>query len=296
MKLRRPAWASRFAVKVNGQEQPITAAPGSFVELKRTWHSGDRVSIEMPYPLRTEAQPDRAQQVALLHGPVVLAGEVRPGERPIVFVAESRDELLERIEPADAPSHFRTRSLGRPDDVALLPFFQAFHQHYAIYFDVFSQPQWQAEEARYRAEQERLAALAARTIDAMTFEMQPERDHELTSENSRVGQHLNRKWRDAWGGGWFEFSLAVDPQQPNELVCTWWGGESERRVFDIFVDGQRIATQTLHRDRPGEFFDVSYAIPPELTRGREKVRVRMAGQGDSIAGGCFGVRMLRAAK
>jgi hypothetical protein len=59
-----------------------------------------------------------------------------------------------------------------------------------------------------------------------------------------------------------------------ELVVTYWGSDAGARVFDIIVDGKVIATQRLQRNKPGQFFDVTYPIPIELTKGKEKVTVR----------------------
>ena len=59
------------------------------------------------------------------------------------------------------------------------------------------------------------------------------------------------------------------------------------------MDGQVIATQSLNRDKPGEFFDVEYPIPSELTRGKTKVTVRFAPHEANTAGGVFECAILR---
>jgi hypothetical protein len=78
------------------------------------------------------------------------------------------------------------------------------------------------------------------------------------------------------------------------LVVTYWGSDTGSRVFDIVVDGKVIATQRLRRDKPERFFDVTYPIPLELTKGKTKVTVRFQAHPDAIAGGVFGVRTVRA--
>jgi uncharacterized protein len=294
LKLRRPAWAEQFVVKVNGEGQEVTSPPGSYIDLNRQWRAGDRVEILAPYALHLHRQPDRAHQVALLSGPLVLAAEIGDPDAPRVALVSDDPDLLESIEPQDAPGRFRTAELGRPHDLDLLPFFQAWGQPHAVYLDTFTTAEWEQHQAEYRAEQQRQRELAERTVDAIALgQMQPERDHALEGERTRVGAHLHRTWRDALPGGWFEFDLEVDPHHRNQLLCTYWGGEEVPREFHILIDGERIATQRLHMDRPGEFFEVVYSIPRELTQRRERVRVRFEGSGDSIAGGCFGARMLR---
>ena len=93
--LRRPWWAGQgFSVRVNGE--PVTLRgdeeerePGahlyawpdpvsSWVEVARTWGSGDRVEIALPKTLRAEPLPDDPRRRALLWGPLVLAGDLGP--------------------------------------------------------------------------------------------------------------------------------------------------------------------------------------------------------------------------
>lgn len=66
------------------------------------------------------------------------------------------------------------------------------------------------------------------------------------------------------------------------------------RTFEILVDGQRIAGQTLDQSSEPRFFDVEYPLPPTLAGGTQKVTVRFqATNGNEIAG-VFGVRVIRA--
>jgi hypothetical protein len=58
------------------------------------------------------------------------------------------------------------------------------------------------------------------------------------------------------------------------------------------VDGKTLATQTLNNERPGEFYDVEYPLPAELTRGKEKVTVKFQPAEKSRAGGVFDVRIV----
>jgi hypothetical protein len=76
------------------------------------------------------------------------------------------------------------------------------------------------------------------------------------------------------------------------LNCTYWGSDSNR-TFDILIDGTKIATQKLAENAPGAFFDIEYAIPVELTEGKDSVVVRFAAHADSTAGGVFGCATLR---
>ena len=247
--------------------------------------------------LRTESMPDNPRRIAIFYGPILLAAPLGAVEDPAAANSDYVPVLVTDNQPVDkwvqpvqlAAREFTTHGVGRPHDVALLPFFSLHDQRYTVYLDVFTQPEWTAREAELRAQQERERELQAHTIDMLRIgEMQPERDHQLTGERTGAGEHLGRKWRHATDGGWFAFEMAVAPDEENSLMCTYWGSEVGPRTFDILIDGQKIAEQTLANDARGQFFDVTYAIPQDLTRGKSKVTVRLQGHPQNFAGGLFG--------
>jgi hypothetical protein len=123
-------------------------------------------------------------------------------------------------------------------------------------------------------------------------EMQPERDHALTSEISYPVSYRGRNGRDARSGGYFEFAMKVKPG-PLLLQATYWGGE-RKRSFDILIDNVKLATQNLDNDKPGKFLDVDYPIPEALTKGKSSVKVRFVPHDRSSAGPVFGVRLFTA--
>ena len=56
LRLRYPAWATQgINVSVNGRPESVNAKPGSFVEIRRTWKTGDRVELKIPMSLRLES-------------------------------------------------------------------------------------------------------------------------------------------------------------------------------------------------------------------------------------------------
>ncbi|MPM86442.1 hypothetical protein SDC9_133531 [bioreactor metagenome] len=68
--LRIPAWASTFELLLNGEPQSATPKDG-FVELHRVFHTGDRIQLRLPMPLRIQKE---AEGGATLHrGPLLLA-------------------------------------------------------------------------------------------------------------------------------------------------------------------------------------------------------------------------------
>ena len=194
------------------------------------------------------------------------------------------------------PLTFRTAGAGRPNDVTLKPFYSTYFGRYTVYWDTFTPAAWTQHEADYQAMQERARALEARTVDVMQpGEQQPEHDHALKSAKSSTGDGPDGgpHWRDARDGGWFSFDIKTLPDAPQDLVCTYWGSELGDRAFDILVDGTKIATQTLHEDKSGEYFDVVTPIPTELVAGKSKVTVRLQAHPGAMAGGLFGCRVVR---
>lgn len=302
LRIRYPSWAQKgIEIKVNGETRAITAQPGSYVEIRRAWKSDDRVEIKIPMTLRLEAMPDNPNRVAILYGPLVLAGDLGKEDNPEaesphytpVFITGNKpvEEWVQAVE--NLPSTFKTVNAGRPREVVLYPFYRMHNKRYSVYWDLFTPEQWTEREAAYKAERERLQKLEALTVDALQpGEMQPERDHAMQGEKTDAGEFQGRKFRHAVDG-WFAYDLKVLPDTPMRLLCTYWGSDIGRRTFDVSVDGTPIATQTLNNDKPGEFFDVTYPLPAELTQGKEKVTVRFTAHPDNFAGGVFGLRMLR---
>jgi len=310
LRLRCPGWAEGpLEITVGGKTAEVDAQPGTWAVLDRTWRDGDTLAVRIPMALRTEAMPDEPNRVAVLYGPILLAGDLGPihpeasgataadGKTPGPVLVTDGKPVGEWVEPvADAPLAFKTAGVGRPRDVTLRPFFGYHDRRYAVYWDVFTPEAWEARQATLAAERKRLAEIEARTLDVLRVgEMQPERDHHLTGERTSTGSFGGRKWRHATGGGWFAFQMAVAPDAPVDLLCTWWGSDTRGRTFDILVDGTKIATQTLDREKPGEFVDVVYPIPENVTRGKTKVSVRLQAHPGQTAGGLFGCRTLKRA-
>lgn len=308
LRVRAPRWVDGdVRVLVNGAPVDVRPLPSGYLAVRRTWRTGDRVRVEFPFALRLERMPDDANRVAVLHGPLVLAGDLGPvppaSADPVdVPVAGDVPVLIARDRPAtdwlapvaDAPSTFRTVGVGAPRDVTLRPFFRVADQRYSVYWDLFTAEGWRERRAAYAAERAAAAALAARTVDAMQpGAMQPERDHDFQGERSEAGEVNDRKFRHAYPGGWFSFALAVAPDAPMELVATYWGDEQTERVFDVLVDGTRVGTQRLLHDVGARFFTVTYPIPEALTRGRSRVTVRLQAHPGRMAGGLFGLRTAR---
>jgi len=120
-----------------------------------------------------------------------------------------------------------------------------------------------------------------------------ERQHAMKGERTAAGPFGGRQWRHAADGGWFFYEMKVLPERPVELLVNYWGSDAGGREFDILVDGMKIATQKLERNRPERFYDEIYPIPADLTKGKDKVTVRFQAHPGRTAGGIFDCRILK---
>jgi len=307
--LRRPSWAGKgFTVTVNGKAVSDLGAPGAYVALKRTWKTGDTVALTLPKVLHAEPTPDNARRVALMWGPLALAGDLgseREANNPAkqaavpVFVAAEKP-LTEWLEPvADRPGAFHSVGVGRssdhdqPHEVTFLPFYRLHERAYSVYCDLYTPADWKQKAAEIAAEQERQRKLQAATVSfVQPGEMQPERNFNQQGEETYPERVLGRAGRN--GRKWFSFDMPVDPTHPLTLVVTYHGGERRRTAtFDILIDGTKIATQEVARSLKPGFFDAEYALPADRIKDKQKVTVRFQVQPGSEIAAVFGIRVIR---
>jgi hypothetical protein len=309
---RRPYWVgSGFSVKVNGVAVKNVSKPDSFIEISRKWKPGDTVELILPKTLREEPLPDNPNRMAIMWGPLVLAGDLGAetprgrGRRQGGSAPEPAPELVTAelnvntwLKPvADQPGAFRTANVGLKQDIEFHPFYEMPRRRYAIYWDVFTPDEWASKSAAYEAKADAEKKLTAGTIGfAQPGQMQAERDFAEKDENSAPVQLQGRYGRQ--GNGWFSYELPVDPASAAILVVTYSNdGRGRKGDFDVLVDGTKVGEQMIERRTPEvdvKFFDVKYPLPLDMVKGKQKVTVRFqAKEGDTIPG-VFGIRTVRA--
>ena len=305
--LRRPAWAGEgFVVKVNGKNVENIPAPDNYVEVNRRWKSGDIVEMTLPKRLHEEPLPDNPRRVALMWGPLVLAGDIGPegGRRrggtraedlnvvPVFVTGDTN--LKDWIKPvAGKEGIFHTDGVGKERDVDLVPFYREQRRTYAVYWDLYTQPQWDERARQVAEERDRQKKLQDATVAyAQPGEMQPERDFNYQGEGADTDRYMGRAYRS--GTKWFSFDLPVDPAHPMAVVVTYNSDEWSKRTFDILVDGKKIGEQVVEKSGEPHFFDAEYAIPADLVKDKQKVTVRFEATDGSQIARVFGVRMIRA--
>jgi hypothetical protein len=101
-------------------ETPEGAARGS---ASSTWKSGDIVELTLPKTLRLEPLPDNPRRVAILWGPLVLAGDLGPeaergrgrgarAEPPKVPVFVAAERPWRWLKPVSKGGQFHTDGVG----------------------------------------------------------------------------------------------------------------------------------------------------------------------------------------
>ncbi len=165
VRIRVPYWVTQDAqVAVNGEKQAVDAKPQSYLTLSRTWKDGDTIKVQLPMGLRLQPARDDKTRVAVMYGPLVLAGELgREGmpesdssgnnvahannKAPVVpsLVGASQDPAawLKR-DPGEA-LRFQTVGVGKPKEVSLIPLANLHHQRYTVYWKMMTPAEWDAQ-------------------------------------------------------------------------------------------------------------------------------------------------------
>ena len=306
--LRRPSWSDKgFSLKVNGTEVTDVSTPGSYVELKRRWKTGDTVSLTLPKTLWEEPTPDNKNRIALMWGPLVLAGDLGPERRGASldqvpsFVGGDK-ALSEWLQPiAGKPGEFHSVGVGRDltnteREIDFVPFYRLHRRQYGVYWDVYSNDEWKrklGDLAAERAKQRKLESLTVAFVEPGNLEKEKtlNQQGEETTRDSKLGRSARR------GKKWFSYDMPVESTEPISLVVTYFDEERGKRTFEILVDGQRIGEQSLER-RPngsaaGHFFDVEYKVPVELLKDKKKLTVRFQATGGNEIAAIYGIRLIR---
>jgi len=316
LKVRRPAWAHGATVRVNGREglerRDGRDGNSGYLTIDREWKNGDTIDVSLPMALHTEAMPDNPKMIAVLYGPMMLVGDLgregldgvkrygpsapqvgRVKTPPIpAFVGDVQD-VVRRIAPVPGvPLQFQTKGLAQPHEVTLVPFYRILDQRYTVYWSVYSPDEWRSraavssELAAWRRE------LPDRTLDLVTVaNADHERTHDVKSENASDGFFEGQRTREA-RNGWFSYSMKVSPRSATSIVCAYRGSEGRRRAFDILVDGEKIASESLEY-HPTEQLDREYRVPESLTRGKTSVTIRFQAHAGSTAGALIEVRTIQ---
>jgi DUF1680 family protein len=319
--LRYPNWVEqgKLELRINGKKANVTQLPGDYIALKRRWKKGDIVELTLPMHTELEKMPDGSNYYAILHGPIVLAAKTQPfaNEQLDYFADDSRmghiaqgkmcpleaapfllgnsREFIQQLKPvAGKPLTFNASGLINGQNlqqIELIPFFRLHESRYAIYWPYTTAANLEKSRAKAAADEQARLTLQAKTIDQVApGEQQPESDHFYKGEQSETGIYKGRHWRHA--RAWFSYELNDKQQEAKTLRITYAGIDSGRR-FEIWLNDVVIA-KVRSQANSQDFFTVDYAIPAKLVKSAKgKYTLKFVAETGSIAGGVYGVRLLR---
>lgn len=321
LKIRYPEWVAPGALRVAVNGKPVAASIGAdrYVSVRRLWRDGDKVDIVLPMKTRLEQMPDKSNYYAVLHGPVVLAAKTNPfPEEQLNFLADdsrmghiasgpvsplrtapvlvNETAAFEgRFKPVPGlPLTFVAPGLvqGKEGSTVFMPFFRVHEARYMVYWPYSTAADLAATRAKAAEEEKARLELDARTIDQVApGEQQPESDHFFKADGGASGLAKGRRWRHATG--WFSYDLNDKKSEARLLRLTYAQGDAGRR-FDILINDQLLAAVTLDDKAPQELYTVDYPIPPALVAAAGgKLVVKFVARGGSVAGGLYGLRLLR---
>jgi len=179
-------------------------------------------------------------------------------------------------------------------DLRLVPFHRVHDARYMLYWRVVTPDDYETvlEENR-RSEAERMA-LDRLTIDRVApGEQQSEIEHGFRGEATSTGIWRDRRFRHA--EGWFSYALEAKDNRDVRLRLAYFG--SDRRHFDVLVNDVLLAEVRLDAPEPDQFIERDYPIPRRVLEaaGGEPITVTFKAKPGSMAGGIFGVRLLKPA-
>ena len=131
--------------------------PGSYIELKRSWKAGDKVTVDYPMSLHLMPTNDNSKVAAIAYGPLVLAGDMGTEgmKAPAPFAKDQLDytnynipndvtnslslkgrKLNDWLTPVPGePLTFETKGVvARP--ITLIPYYQIDKQRYVLYWNL----------------------------------------------------------------------------------------------------------------------------------------------------------------
>lgn len=323
--LRHPGWvkSNEMTVVVGGDTVSRRSQASSYVEIERTWNDGDVVTIQLPMRNSVEALPNVPNYVAILHGPIVLGAKTGTANMTGLVADEGRwshiaggpfedltqapilaakiDSIPGKLIPIPGkPLTFKAPNLfyARKDtSLVLEPFFRIHDSRYMMYWMLLTN---QKTLDSLIAAQQAALMLDGRTVDRVApGQQQPEVDHQMVQVNSNSGVSQGETYRDAGTcadgtGGTISYVMSTNEEQNLSLLVRYWGNETScTRTFDILVDGQKLATESIvNKWKKNTFVDQEYPIPNTAVAGKKTAVVKFQST-SGMVGGIFSVRILR---
>ncbi|MFP9098956.1 beta-L-arabinofuranosidase domain-containing protein [Flavobacterium sp. RHBU_24] len=316
--IRKPHWVTEgFGIKVNGKTVSYTQNTEGYVQIDRTWKSGDNISVSLPMNNSVEYLPDNSAWVSFLHGPIVMAaptgtkdltglraddsrwGHIAGGPMyplPDAPLLASNDNdlstAMHKVSTAQPLTYEISSLIVQPGfkNLELVPFYKVHDSRYMLYWPVAKKDGVKQRQEELAQLDERYIKLAARTVDAVApGEQQPENDHGMVAEQSETGIFKNTHWRSS--AAYFSYRLRINPQAKT-LGVTYYGKESGRE-FDIFINDTKLIHVTLQGIDADALITKEYALPENVKAEKGTITVKFVASPGSKTASIYDVRLLR---
>ncbi|MCK2218509.1 glycoside hydrolase family 127 protein [Actinomadura sp. ATCC 31491] len=133
MRVRIPAWTQGATISVNGVQQDVTATPGAYAALTRSWTAGDTVTVRLPMRVVMKAANDNPAVQAVTYGPVVLSGDY--GDTSLSAAPALTPSSVTRT----STSSLAFTATAGGAQVRLEPFYDAHGHNYVVYWSTGGQ-------------------------------------------------------------------------------------------------------------------------------------------------------------
>lgn len=141
LRLRYPSWTTKMEVKVNGRKVKAVKGTDGYVAISRLWKAGDQVEVNFGMKLREESTKDDASKVALVYGPIVMAGKLDAVEHPFSDPTKYNDYYTfdfkipaATVEKAKYDGLKNIKNFKTKQGIELVPFYDAHHCRYVVYW------------------------------------------------------------------------------------------------------------------------------------------------------------------
>lgn len=211
LNIRYPKWAENIKVLVNGKAEVVKANPSEYINLNRNWKNGDKIVVQFTMNTKLEYLPDGSNWAAFVRGPIVLAAQTSTDDLKGLFADDSRmghetrgklypineayalvgdsKNYVSKLQPIDNMNF-------KMDSLTLQPFYQIHDARYQMYFQTFTQKDYEKQKEAQKQKEMELLAIEAKTVDKINCgEQQPEVDHQYKGEQSNSGYDDEKFWR-----------------------------------------------------------------------------------------------------
>ena len=288
----------KIVIKINGEVQNAPIEKG-YAVLARKWEPGDVIQLTLPMEVHKNKANDKVEadinHLSVERGPIVYCAEFADNNGAVLnYVLKSGDEFA--VSPA--PALFDGVNLLKghvdrvvadknyeviksvKDSLTLIPYYARSHRGNG------EMTVWFPSDDNILKKQ--LVERGRITDKVIIGKKSSEDEHQMKGVSTNTGGP--NTWRDASNGGWFSYTVAVNPDKQMELVLTYSSTDGGNREFEILVDNKKIAEQKLRAETFSAWIDKVYPIPFELTKGKKTVSVKVQALPGKIAGGVFGLR------